>query len=126
MYRSLPKLQRKFTLNLSEDCVVKHIDPKLIERITAAATSTPIHHKSNLFKSSYWHHTAEEILHNKTSTLLTQILKIQKEHAQEIEQMKMQVKENEKVKVKEQEQNELEYLREQNRQLQQELNSIKK
>ena len=40
--------------------------------------------------------------------------------------MKMQVKENEKVKVKEQEQNELEYLREQNRQLQQELNSIKK
>ena len=134
MYRSLPKLQRKFTLNLSEDCAVKHIDPILIERITAATltpTPTPIHHKSNLFKHSYWNEPTEELsttttTTTTTSTLLAQILKIQKEHAQEIEQMKMQVKENEKVKVEKQEQYKLEYLRQHNFQLQQELDSIKK
>jgi hypothetical protein len=114
--RSLPKFQRKITLDLSEDLVIKQIDQKILEKIINQ--NQPMK-QSPLFKpssSSYWHHTAEEILHQESSTLLTQILKIQKEHAHEIEEMKKKVPQ----------QSELEYLREKNRQLQQELDSIKK
>ena len=117
IYRSLPRFQRKITLNLSEDPVIKQIDSKMIERIIEQKQQ-PMK-QSPLFKpssSSYWHHTAEEILHQENSTLLTQILKIQQEHAHEIEEMKKKVPQ----------QSELEYLREKNRQLQQELDSIKK
>jgi hypothetical protein len=114
--RSLPKFQRKITLDLSEDLVIKQIDQKILEKFINQ--NQPMK-QSPLFKpssSSYWHHTAEEILHQESSTLLTQILKIQKEHAHEIEEMKKKVPQ----------QSELEYLREKNRQLQQELDSIKK
>lgn len=117
IYRSLPRFQRKFKLDLSDDPVIKQIDNKMIERIVEQKQPMK---QSPLFKpssSSYWHHTAEEIAHQESSTLLTQILKIQKEHAHEIEEMKKQVP---------QQQSELEYLREKNRQLQQELDSIKK
>ena len=121
MYRSLPKLRRKYTLDLSEDCVVKNIDPKLIERIV----NKPQQYKSKLFNNNaYWHQPAEEILQDQTSILLAQILKIQQDHAFDIEQMKKKIpKETPEENHK---QNELEYLREQNRQLQQELDSIKK
>ena len=123
MYRSLPNVQRKFTLDLSEDCVVKQIDPKLIERITASAAATkPPHHKSRLFNNTYWHQPAEEILQEKTSALLAQILKIQKDHAHDIEEMKKKIP---SIEPEDNKQNELEYLREQNRQLQQELDNIK-
>jgi hypothetical protein len=133
MYRSLPKLQRKITLNLSEDCVVNQMDPKLIEKITAsasaaaaAAATKPPQHKSRLFNNNntYWHQTAEEILQNETSTLLAQILKIQKDHAHDIEEMKKKIPSTEPEDLNKQ-QTELEYLREQNRQLQQELDNIK-
>ena len=113
IYRSLPRLQRKVKLDLSEDPVIKQMDQKIIERIVDQKQPKK---QSPLFKPSYWHHTAEEILHQESSTLLTQILKIQQEHAHEIEEMKKQVPQ----------QSELEYLREKNRQLQQELDSIKK
>jgi hypothetical protein len=112
IYRTLPPVQRRICLDLSEDCVVKQIDSKLIDRITANAK--PTQYKSKLFKQhSYWYQPAEEL---STSALLAQILKIQ----QEIAEMK------EKVKDQDQTKDELEYLREQNRQLQQELDSIKK
>ena len=126
MYRSFPKLQRKFTLNLSEDCVVNQMDPKLIERIIATTNSTKPQHKSRLFNNNntYWHQPAEEILQNETSTLLAQILKIQQDHAHDIEQMKKKIPSTEPEDLNKQ-QTELEYLREQNRQLQQELDSIK-
>ena len=114
MYRSLPPVTRKITLDLSEDPVIKQIDPKLLKIIVEQKQPMK---QSPLFKPSYWNHTAEEILHQESSTLLTQILKIQKEHAFEIEEMKKKVP---------QQQSELEYLREKNRQLQQELDSIKK
>lgn len=119
--RSLPKFQRKITLDLSEDLVIKQIDQKILEKIINQ--NQPMK-QSPLFKpssSSYWHHTAEEILHQESSTLLTHILKIQKEHAHEIEEMKKQV-----PLLPSTQQSELEYLREKNRQLQQELDSIKK
>jgi hypothetical protein len=127
MYRSLPPIIRKITLDLSEDPVIKQMDPKMFNRIIAAAANpnpNPIQHKSNLFKHSYWDQPAEEILQEKTSALLAQILEIQKEHAQEIDTIKIEAM-KQYVKVKEDEQNELEYLREQNRQLQLELDSIK-
>jgi hypothetical protein len=115
MYRSLPPVTRKVKLDLTEDPVIKQIDSKMIERIVDKKQQ-PMK-QSPLFKPlSYWHHTAEEILHQETSTLLERILEIQKEHAFEIESMKKQVPQ----------QSELEYLREKNRQLQQELDSIKK
>jgi uncharacterized protein (DUF2132 family) len=130
MYQSLPPITRKITLDLSEDPVIKQmVDPKMFNRIIAAAANpnpnpNPIQHKSNLFKHSYWDQPAEEILQEKTSALLAQILEIQKEHAQEIDTIKIEAM-KQHVKVKEDEQNELEYLREQNRQLQLELDSIK-
>jgi hypothetical protein len=115
MYRSLPPVTRKITLDLSEDPVIKQIDQKILERIVDKKQQ-PMK-QSPLFKPlSYWHHTAEDILHQETSTLLARILEIQKEHAHEIEAMKKQVPQ----------QSELDYLREQNRHLQQELDSIKK
>lgn len=113
MYRSLPPVTRKIKLDLTEDPVIKQIDSKMIERIVDKKQQ-PMK-QSPLFKS-YWHHTAEEILHQETSTLLAHILEIQKKHADEIESMKKKVPQ----------QSELEYLREQNRHLQQELDSIKK
>ena len=125
IYRSLPPVQRRICLDLSEDCVVKQIDSKMIERITAAAnapSTKPLQYKSKLFKQhSYWYQPAEEL---STSALLAQILKIQQDHAFDIAEMKKQDKE--KVKDQDQTKDELEYLREQNRQLQQELDSIKK
>lgn len=121
IYRSLPRLQRKIKLDLSEDPVIKQIDRKMIERIAADQPQKQPMKQSPLFKPSYWHHTAEEILHQESSTLLTHILKIQKEHAHEIEEMKKQV-----PLLPSTQQSELEYLREKNRQLQQELDSIKK
>jgi len=129
MYLSLPPITRKITLDLSEDPVIKKMDSKMFDRIIAAAANpnlnpNPIQHKSNLFKNSYWDQPAEKILQEKTSILLAQILEIQKEHAFEIEQMKKE-KQEKQEKQNDQEQNELEYLREQNRQLQLELDSIK-
>ena len=106
------------------------MDPKLIEKITASASASaaatkPPQHKSRLFNNNtYWHQTAEEILQNETSTLLAQILKIQKDHAHDIEEMKKKIPSTEPEDLNKQ-QTELEYLREQNRQLQQELDSIK-
>ena len=130
IYRTLPPVQRRICLDLSEDCIVKQIDSKMIDRITATATATatatkPVQPKSKLFNQhqyqhSYWNQPAEEIQQEQTSTLLAQILKIQQEHAHDIEKMKKQAKEQDQSK------DELEYLREKNRQLQQELDSIKK